>query len=371
VIGDAKVLSLAEAREQARKVLADIQKGQDPQQTKTEYREAETFGELAAQFIEHSNRTNRSRTSAEDKRLLTVEVLPTWRHIKVSDIRRRDAIHLLEKILARDVPVLTNRVQQVLSRTFEFAVNREIVEVNPIYRLKKLAKEKSRTRVLKRAELTAFFKTVDARKERTIPNIYKLAFLTVTRANEVCGIRWNEIEGGIWTIPAERMKNKREHTLPLSKQALAVLKDQREVNQSRKRSGNALPADYGDFVFPSSVGGPIREYKKVLQKLLPVLRVEGADSPVERFSMHDLRRTGATVLQQAGFEHEVIESVLSHTLKGVAATYQRGRRLLQMAQALDHLGEYFDSLFRVEASNFSNVISLHDYNGLTYASSGN
>ena len=155
----------------------------------------------------------------------------------------------------------------------------------------------------------------------------KLAFeflvLTATRSGETRGARWNEIDAGsaVWTIPAERMKAKRAHRVPLSDAALAVLSAARDLS------------DGSGLVFPSGAGREISDFG--LSRVLQRLNV-GAVPHGFRSSFRDWR-------SDSGAPRELAEAALAHVVKGVEGAYARSdlfeRRRLLMQSWADYLRE--------------------------------
>ena len=147
-----------------------------------------------------------------------------------------------------------------------------------------------------------------------------LAFvaLTATRANEVLGARWSEIDGDTWTIPADRMKTKREHRIPLSRPALDILDEAREV-----------PRRGGDLVFPAPRGGVL--YNTALLRLL-----DGTGT-----TTHGMRSAFSSWCADNGTDREVREAALAHVVGGTAGAYQRSdlheRRRELMQQWADYI----------------------------------
>lgn len=117
-------LSLHEARRKAREVLGDVARGDDPAQDKQERRDAETFRGLAYAYLEMAR--SRQRSWREQERIIKKDLLPDFGHRLLVDIRRRDVRDLVETIAQkRHAPVMANRTLRVLSRMFNYALDRE------------------------------------------------------------------------------------------------------------------------------------------------------------------------------------------------------------------------------------------------------
>jgi Arm DNA-binding domain len=186
-IGTFPPLSLADARDEARKALARVQTGTDVAEVKQATRQGNTFGELVERYMtEHAAVKNKLGTLREKKKL--AKSLAQWEHRKASDITRREVIALVDGIAARGARIRANRMVAFLSSVFAFAVAKEIVPANPAFRIPKPGLENQRERVLTDAEIKAVWAALDNEPAR-IAAIFKLALLTGQRRGEICGMK--------------------------------------------------------------------------------------------------------------------------------------------------------------------------------------
>lgn len=310
-------LSLADARTQAREIVSRAAKGHDPAAEKKAQRKAETFAELAQLYLDrHATPQKRASSAYADKRTIERDLLPAWRVRKATDIKRSDVIAMLDRIADRGAPVMADRVRALVSKIYNFGVARGLVEHNPVMGVPKRGQEIRRNRVLGDDEIRAVWKALD-RQDAKAAAAFRLALLTAQRRSEVLGMRWSEIDLGraVWTIPAERSKNKQPHLVPLGPMAVAILKE-------RKGEAKDHP-----FVFP---GGrkcePVGEIKKWIAEIRKASKVE--------FRFHDLRRTAATRIASAGADRETVARILNHALAGVTAIYDRYARDREKRAAL-------------------------------------
>ncbi|HVN88545.1 MAG TPA: integrase family protein, partial [Candidatus Binataceae bacterium] len=194
------VMSLADARKAALTRLNEVANGKDPAAQKQRERAAETFADLVTEYLEKWARP-RKRTAYEDERILNRDVLPSWRNRRIDDIHRRDVRALLERIADR-APIMANRCAQLLSKVFNYAIEHELTETNPVYRMTTIGgKERVRDRVLSPEEIRAVWLALDQEpaKER---DLFRLGLLTAARRGELLGLAWSELtEPGWWTIP--------------------------------------------------------------------------------------------------------------------------------------------------------------------------
>ena len=205
--GATSSLSLAHARRKAKAAFREAGLGHDPATAKQERRDAGTFAELAQEYLErHAKKTKRSWK--EDQRIITVNLLPAWRDIKVADLKRRDVRALVEGIADCDAPVMANRVLALVSKMLNFALERDWIEANPAAHIRRPTDEQSRERVLTPEELRTLWQVLDApqRPARTKHGrptwviapphaaAYKLRLLTAQRGGEILRMRWTDLD---------------------------------------------------------------------------------------------------------------------------------------------------------------------------------
>jgi integrase len=312
-------LGLAETRRKARAALEQADRGVDPAGPPERRRGQDTVASVCADYVRLYQRRNKLRRVADVQRMLRGAVLPVLGARPIRSITRREVLDLVDEIAAR-APVMANRVQSLLKRVFAWALNREIVEINPLLGLRPPAKERERARVLTDAELAAVWRAADEIGWAFGP-ITQLLALTGARRREVAGMRWSELdlERGTWTKPGERTKSSREHALPLAAAAVDLIA--------------RLPrVDGDDLVFPSRLGtGAVSGFSGAKARL-------DALSGVQDWTHHDLRRALASGLGRLGHAPHVVQEVLGHSqaaVLGVTSRYQRHRYEKEVRQALE------------------------------------
>jgi hypothetical protein len=125
-------MSLADARQAARRNLGEVATGNDPAEAQAEAKGEVTFACLAELYIErHAKVKKAARSVQEDQYMLRADLLPAWSERRLSEIKRKDAIALLDDIVARGAPIHANRVRALVSTMFNFAVGRDLAEHNP------------------------------------------------------------------------------------------------------------------------------------------------------------------------------------------------------------------------------------------------
>src|SRR5262249_1954033 len=156
--------------------------------------------------------------------------LPKWRRRDYRNITRADVIELIEGLVAAGTPIAANRVHSLISKIFSFAINSDLLTVNPATRLDKRGVERRGRRFLSDDEIQLFWRSVVLPPvSRGTGLALRLALLTGARANEVAGAAKTEFHKvdnpaqAAWLIPAVRVKNKRNHLVPLSQVAIETV----------------------------------------------------------------------------------------------------------------------------------------------------
>ena len=301
-IGPYPDLSLADARRKAQKELREVAHGKDPAADKREARAADTFGELAAKYLEAAKKSK--RTWAEDERMLDKDLLPAWKNRKASEITRSDVKALLGRIVERGAPIAANRTLALVSTIFNYGVEEEAVAVNPAYRLAKPGEEHERDRVLRDGEIRELWRVIED-EPLMVAAAFKLGLLLGQRRGEILGAAWSEIdfETATWTIPAERAKNKTSHRVPLTEHAVMLLQELRT-----RAAGSP-------WVFPGPRRKPIANPQKWIAR---IRKRSGLD-----FKYHDLRRSAASHMTGLGIPRLVASKVLNHKERGISRVYDR------------------------------------------------
>lgn len=329
-LGKYPAVSIADARSRARDALTAVEKGEDPMATKAAVRLAGTFGELAKFYMDEHSKVKK-KSWADDQRMLDAYVLPALKHVKASAVTIDDAEILLESV-AKKGPVQANRVRALLRHLYTWALSTRkhrrdfLLTINPCAYVPRFAAEVVRERVYSDKEIKALWNVFGAMD--AVGDLFKLQLLTAVRKGELKQMEWSEVdlERAIWTQPGEKTKNGKVHVVPLSTQAVRILEglraDQDKLkNKSKKES---------KFVFFSSRTGAIA--MTWLQKAADRARKE---SKIEDFQAHDLRRTTATRLAEAGVPDNVLKMILNHSLgKDITGVYNQYKYFEERKQAL-------------------------------------
>jgi integrase len=330
-LGDACVMSLADARDQGRRILAQVAMGADPQGEKVEARRrregALSFGELGQRFLRDNDARLRPNTRRQWRGILNREIVPALGVLAPEKVTRGHVRDFVRKI-AQDRPFMANRTFELVRRIFTWAVGEDLVPASPCVGLHKPTAEKPRERTLSSDEIRAVWATLEA--ENRIGDALRLGFYTGARISEVLGLPFSEIDlsAQLWTIPPERSKNGDAHPIPLPLAAVSLLERLKAA------------ADGEQFVFPGSSpdGGPVRSIQRCMYRITTRSGVA--------FQFHDIRRTVATGLASLGTPDYVVEAVLGHTPQKLKRTYNRYQPIREMRI---WLGRWSSELERIVA----------------------
>jgi integrase len=370
-IGEYPALGLASAREKALEALREMERGIDPRQSKPPSVTAtglrrDSFEGAVESYIKRQVEKNLGlRTQQEVTRTLRKVLVPQWGTLPVRDIGPRQIVEALDTFMDADKPIMANRTYSILHRFFNWCIERHLIDTNPAARVRKPAKETTRARVLDDDELRAVWLACESLGWPFGP-MFRLLILTGQRRNEVAGMCWNEIDDatGLWTIPAFRTKNRREHVVPLPLSAIAQLR-------GTPRFVGALDKPPG-YVFTTTgktaVSGFSRAKSKLdteaaktrVQQVSEGVPPRGSKGGIPPWTVHDLRRTCATGMGALGVPPHIIETVLNHSSgfrAGVAGVYQRQAYMDERRQALNAWADHVMALSGPRAPS-RNVIAF-------------
>jgi integrase len=341
--GSLNALGLAEAREKAARLHAQVKLGHDPAGQKLEARgrAAETFRPAVQLFLARQKTRLKPRTYTEVERHLLNHSKPLH-ELHLSKIDRRTIASRLGEIAGARGPAAANRVRASLSACFAWAMREGLVDSNPVVATNKAIESGARTRVLTDGELRRIWNALEGDHYGAI---VKLLALTGQRREEIGSLRWSEVDldRALITLPAERVKNKREHQIPLSAPALAILEAQPHRTQP---DGTARDLIFGDG--KSGYSGWSRSKEALDQRIAKTL----GTSP-EPWRLHDLRRTMSTMMHdRLGIAPHIVEAVLNHVdghRRGVAGVYNRASYSAEKAGALATWAEQFMAVVRQPA----------------------
>lgn len=292
---DARVVSISEARQQAKHHLAELMLGRDPFTAKQTRRETPTLNEfIITTYLPHIQ--VRKKSWKVDETAFRLHIQPTLGKLYMDDITRQEVNNLVNAHAKAYKPASTNRMLNVLHRLFACALDWQIpgVTENPAARVKKLKENNQRDRYLSKEELRALWAELDASESTYITSIIKFLILTGARKSEAVNATWNDINFHKcqWTI-RENKSGKTRH-VPLSDLAIDTL-----IQVER------IPGC--DYIFPNPK--TLMPYNNLFHTWKKIREAAG----IPDVRIHDLRHSYASFLVNNGMPIYDVSDILGHS----------------------------------------------------------
>ncbi|MCX2941921.1 integrase domain-containing protein [Rahnella perminowiae] len=333
-LGAYPALSLADAREVRAEKLAMLVKGIDPQARageeaeKLQIAQESIFVNVARKWFE-LKQSHVSADHAKDIwRSIEKDILPSIENVPVQELKARTLIQVLEPIKARGALETVRRLVQRINEIMIYAVNVGLIEANPASGIGNAFErpKKQHMPTIRPEELPKLMRTISM-SNLSVPTrcLLEWQLLTLIRPAEASATAWSEIdiENKQWCIPAERMKAKRDHIVPLSEQALELLEIMRPISGNRQ------------YVFPSR-----NDPRKPMNS-------QTANAALKRIGYggklvaHGLRSIASTAMNEAEFNADVIEAALAHSDKNeVRKAYNRSTYLEKRHELMSWWGQF-------------------------------
>lgn len=337
-IGQYPEVGAAEARRLRDDIKRQVKAGEDPNRIKkaSQGQPDTTFEAVGRDW--YGKQVWAEKHAKSILRTLEADVFSVIGHKQIAKVTAQDIIGLLQDIEGRGAIDVAKRVNQRCVAIFDHAIAKNLCEFNPALGRSKILKKQE---VKHRPSLTAdqlpkyLQKLESYRGGKIVKLALKLLSLTFVRPGELRGARWTEFDEkkAEWRIPAERMKMDRPHIVPLSKQALAVLAELREI--SGKTS----------LLFPGERGADKPISDVTLLKALKIMGYVGDAKVVP----HGMRHTASTILHENGFKTEVIEAQLAHKDKNkVRSTYNHALYLDDRKTLMQWWADYLTEKMAVD-----------------------
>lgn len=355
-IGRHGAITTEQARGEASRLSLLVSQGVDPQFDKAEKRRQEVelgFELYLERFTEECLKVRWTASWQDAERTIKQHALPRLRSKSLPEITRTDISSVLRPL--REMPATEKKAFAVLRKFFNWAVNEGDLITSPMSGMKGPEGAEARDRTLRDWELVLVWRASEQIGYPFGP-LFQLLILTGARREEVAALNWSELSKSdcIWSLPATRAKNGRAIEIPLSDRAVSVLdalgdiRDTRDARWPRK-----------GLLFTTTGKTPVSGYSKAKKRLDGIIKKLNDGEALERWTLHDLRRTLATGMQKLGVRFEVTEAILNHVGKsqsGVAGVYQQHDWKPEKADALQEWADRIGVL--LSAADDSNVVLL-------------
>jgi integrase len=366
-LGDADVMTLADAHQAATAAKRAAKAGLDPREQKKQ-RQAEavearklTFGCMADLFIErHAKPKLRPSTIKAYEFTLKGKLTEAWKEKPLAAITRRDVMALLDELEAEGKHGTAKLTLAYLSKFFGWCAERDAISEVPTYRIRLNGTLKPRERALTLDELRLVWEAA-GKIGGTRGALVKMLMLTGQRRFETSTMRWRDLAGlengsPLWSIPGEVTKNRRPHDVPLAPEAVAVIRSLPIMAVTRDKG-----EQQSDFVFTTTGTKPWAAYSKLKRQIDDQIAKAIAESdgePMAPWTFHDLRRSLVTGMNDRGIAPpHIIEAVVNHISGhrgGIAGIYNRAVYMDERRRAL----EAWAKLITNPAADTSNVVPM-------------
>lgn len=331
-------VSLKDARDQATAARKVLQSGDDPgalrkaDKAKAAHEAVNTLEAVARDWMKHQGTRWEDVTLGRIRASFEADIFPALGARPLASIKPGELMAAVKKIEARGAGELAARVLQRVKAVYRWAVTHERIESNPMLDLvpSEILKprEVQHRAAMADRDLPEFLRKLDHYEgDMQTVQALRLVLLTATRPGEVRGARWPEfdLDAALWIIPAERMKMRHEHRVPLSVQAVEVLRTMQPHS------------DGGGLVFPSPSyrSKPLSE--NTLNSALARMGFKGSATA------HGFRALFSTVANECGWDPDVIERQLAHKERNkVRAAYHRSTYMQERAKLMQWWADYLD-----------------------------
>jgi integrase len=338
--GDAGI-SLARAREKcldARRAVAEGRSpSQEKQREKRRLKEARSFGQFGERWFEEAPMAESTRSMR--RVIFDRDIVPVWKNRLLTEITPDDLRALCLKVKDRGAPATAIHIRDIVKQIYGFAILHGERIKNPADDVgpASIATFVPRDRALSPTEIRIMLRQLEL--VPTLPTIrlgLRLILLTMVRKSELLEAVWDEVdfENAVWSIPKERMKRGKPHNVYLSRQSLDIMV---ALKTCAGNSHNLLPSRY-DADAPMSRATFNRITYAVVE------RAKKENLPLDPFTVHDLRRTGSTLLNELGFNRDWIEKCLAHEEgRSSRGVYNKAEYELQRRHMLQEWADMVDA----------------------------
>jgi integrase len=333
-------IGLAAARVEASKAIYELAQGRDPADAKREAKEAQRLAALEVEDTFYSVAERYLKLEGPKLRslgMLRQRLAPLYKTLgarPIAAIKRSEIVHLLDHIEAERGPAAAQGAFAIIRRVMSWHAARSDDFRSPIVRgMGRVSiKERVRSRILSDDEIRRVWKA--AEELGPFGRYVQFLLLSGARRTEASRVRWSELSGSDWLLPAARNKSKVELLRPLSAAAMQVIAKTSKVSDT--------------FVFSTDGAHALGGYVRPKRQL-------DAASGTSGWRLHDLRRTSRSLMSRAGVPSDHAERALGHVIGGVRGTYDRHRYQTEVLRAYEALAQLVE---RIVDGPVDNVVSM-------------
>ncbi|MFC2993929.1 tyrosine-type recombinase/integrase [Acinetobacter sichuanensis] len=325
------------ARKKAKELLDDVSKGENPIISKQERKRQEleqnnaTFELLAREWLDTKVNTWVNDTMTRNKGALEKHIFPVFGKRLYTTIKPIEWMNHLQGIQQKQgIYEQINRVRAMCRDIYDYAKVTGRIDYNPLEGIQKYLQQGKKENMahVSEQELPTLIRAINNYPTMDVRIGLQLLAMLFCRPSELRQAKWDEFnfDHAIWNIPEERMKKRREHVVPLSKQAVAILQELKTYETN------------SEFLFPSRSDKSKPKSDTVFIMALRRMGYEGRQTP------HGFRHIASTLLNNRGFDERHIEAALAHVKDGVAGVYNKAQYLEDRANMMQWYANYLEEI---------------------------
>lgn len=325
------------ARKKAQELLLDISKGENPIITKQERKSKEleennaTFESLAKEWLTTKQGKWVDATMSRNRGALEKHIFPIFAKRLFASIRPIEWLEHLKSIQQQQqIFEQVNRMRSMCRDIYDYAKVTGRINYNPLEGLHKYLEQGKKENMahVSEQDLPILLRAINNYPTPDIQIGLKLLAMLFCRPSELRQSQWSEFDlaQGVWTIPQERMKKRREHIIPLPTQAIELLAELKPLS------------GHSDYLFPSRSNNHKPKSDTVFIMALRRLGYEGRQTP------HGFRHIASTILNNKGFDERHVESALAHVKDGVAGVYNKAQYIEDRKTLMQWYANYLEEL---------------------------
>ncbi|WP_138438605.1 tyrosine-type recombinase/integrase [Marinobacter alexandrii] len=294
---------------------------------------ANTFQVIAAEYAEQKSRTWSPRYATQFERAMKANVYPYIGKLPIKQVTSQHILEIIRRMDKAGAPTYAIMVRQWCSSVFRFAASTMRADTDPAAALKGAVErpEITHARALTPAEISEYLGRLEKfGGNRTTAIALELLLLTFVRSAEIRRAEWSEfdLDGGLWKISAGKMKKRRIHVVPLSEQALELIRELKVITGG------------GQWLFPNT-----RRPRDVMSATTINRALEYMGYPTGQVTGHDFRATASTRLYEMGYPEAHIEMQMAHSKKNkTAAAYNHAQHMPERIRMMQDWSDYVYSL---------------------------
>lgn len=348
-------ITAEQARNLAKKAAGEVADKQDPVGELQEAREEakrEKLAEIntvnAVLDAFEKDHVNSLRSADQVKQAFANHVRPRIGDKSIYDLKRSDITTMLNEVREGAGPVMADRVLAHIRKAFNWQMTQDDEFKSPIVRgmAKTKPKERARKRILADDEIRDVWAALDKIEQPACyPRYVKSLLLAMTRRNESSRMHTDELEGDLWTIPGARYKNKLDHVIPVTS-ALRELIGEKPAG-CKKNSWYVFSTTTRDGQLDGAKPfSGFSKAKRALDAEIAKIRKEAGRPPMKQWQLHDLRRTGRSLMSRARVDSDHAERCMGHVIGGVRETYDRYEYLDEKRAAFEALAGLLEMILK-------------------------